>query len=137
VRAGSFADRSRGTRHQRGYGAAWSRIRERIMRRDGGLCQPSLRHGYLISASAVDHIVSKAAGGTDDDSNLQAISHEVHLAKTAAERLGRWDEAAYFARLRQTRTGAPGEGGSKVQGAAQGTDRSVGFSCAQVLEGGG
>lgn len=98
VRDGSFADRRRGSRHERGYGTTWDKTRERIMRRDGGLCQPSLRHGLIVFASHVDHIVPKAQGGTDDDDNLQAISAHVHAAKTAAERAGnRWDEDQWFA----------------------------------------
>lgn len=106
VREGSFADKARGTRHERGYGTAWDRMRERIMRRDGGLCQPSLRHGLVVTAHDVDHRVPKALGGTDDDDNLQAISRAVHQAKTAAEKRGQlWDERAYF---------ASGEGGRNL-----------------------
>jgi hypothetical protein len=39
VKPGSFADKRRGTSTERGYGAAWRRVRERIMRRDGGVCR--------------------------------------------------------------------------------------------------
>jgi 5-methylcytosine-specific restriction protein A len=97
--AGSFADKRRGSRHERGYGTAWDKTRARILKRDAGLCQPSLRHGLVVQATAVDHKVPKARGGTDDDSNLQAIGAKAHAAKTAAERLSGqiWDEAAWFA----------------------------------------
>ena len=44
-------------------------------------------------AYAVDHVVSKEEGGTEDDGNLQAICKTCHQVKTAAEaargRLGR------------------------------------------------
>lgn len=74
-----------GTTTARGYGAAWRKIRQRIMERDGGLCQPCLRLGFTVLAYAVDHIVNKARDGTDADDNLQAICRECHKAKTARE----------------------------------------------------
>lgn len=85
VRCGSFADRSRGTRQQRGYGAEWDRLRALVMRRDAGLCQPCLKRGHVTGAKAVDHIVNKKAGGGDELANLQAICNPCHAAKTAAE----------------------------------------------------
>jgi 5-methylcytosine-specific restriction endonuclease McrA len=36
-------------------------------------------------ASDVDHRLSRRRGGTDDWSNLQALCHRHHSAKTAAE----------------------------------------------------
>jgi 5-methylcytosine-specific restriction protein A len=36
-------------------------------------------------ATAVDHIIAKADGGTDDDENLQPICDECHRMKTARE----------------------------------------------------
>lgn len=134
ARPGTFADRARGTRHQRGYGAQWDRIREQIMRRDAGICQPCLRHGTQHNAHAVDHIVPKERGGTDDDANLQAICREAHSAKTSAEKLGRvWDEAAWCAAHQ-----AKGRGGVKKSNPhPAGTDLSGEFSRAQVLRVGG
>jgi len=85
VVAGSFADERRGTRQERGYGAAWDRIRVRVMRRDGGLCQVCKGQGLLVEAKEVDHVVPKAQGGTDVDANLQAICTPCHRAKTARE----------------------------------------------------
>ena len=80
-------------------GWTWQQIRTRIMERDCGLCQPSLRAGLVVTATEVDHIVPLMRGGTDADSNLQAISAEPHKAKTAAEMNGgTWDEGAWFAR---------------------------------------
>lgn len=85
VRDNTFADRRRGSRHERGYGTEWERTRERILERDGGLCQPCVRAERVTPAVAVDHITPKAEGGTDDDDNLQSICKCCHDVKTAAE----------------------------------------------------
>lgn len=79
---------SRVSRHARGYGTAWDRKRKRILKRDQHLCQPCLSADRLTPASQVDHITSKAKGGTDDDDNLQAICGPCHEAKTIAEKGG-------------------------------------------------
>lgn len=83
---GSFADRARGSRHQRGYGSAWDKLRLVVMRRDRGLCQPCLAAGHVTAASAVDHILARARGGGDELGNLQAICSECHRRKTDAEK---------------------------------------------------
>lgn len=89
VKRGSFADRARGTRHERGYGAAWDRLRQRVLSRDGGICQHCLREsGAVHVGNEVDHRVPKAQGGTDDESNLQTICRAAHRAKTQAEANG-------------------------------------------------
>lgn len=127
VVAGKFADIRRGSRHERGYGSAWDKIRERILRRDGGICQPCLVRGIVHRATHVDHKLNKAEWkrlhgsmmGVDDDSNLQAINADCHRRKTA-------DEAA------RARSGGGGDQNSSAP--RQGTGRSVGFSCAQVSE---
>lgn len=93
VREGSFADRRRGSRHERGYGTEWDKTRARIMARDCGLCQPCLPLGIVHEAHHVDHKVSKAEwqrkhgtlAGVDADSNLQAINRDCHKLKTQAE----------------------------------------------------
>lgn len=82
---GSFADRSRGSRHERGYGAQWDKLRLSVMARDAGLCVPCRKSGKISVATAVDHIVPKSQGGTDEKGNLQAICAECHRAKTARE----------------------------------------------------
>lgn len=82
---GTFADRSRGSRHERGYGSDWDKRRKRILTRDKGLCQPCLQQGVVAPATQVDHLVPKAQGGTDEDANLQAICRACHQAKTARE----------------------------------------------------
>ncbi len=82
--ASGWADRRRGTRHERGYGNAWDKLRLQVLKRDYYLCQcdECLRTSRVRSASEVDHIIPKAKGGTDDMDNLQAIHPECHKAKT-------------------------------------------------------
>nr|WP_310615838.1 HNH endonuclease signature motif containing protein [Pantoea cypripedii] len=75
------------SRHQRGYGSAWDIRRARILTRDKHLCQQCLRNGRATAAKTVDHIKPKAHGGTDDDSNLEALCWPCHKSKTARERL--------------------------------------------------
>ncbi|WP_429267487.1 HNH endonuclease [Paraburkholderia sp. EB58] len=84
-RIGWVSDRRRGSRHARGYGSDWDRKRILVLKRDGGLCQPCLRARRVTRATQVDHIRSKAEGGTDDESNLQSICVPCHKAKTARE----------------------------------------------------
>lgn len=75
----------RGTRQERGYGAAWERLRETILRRDKYLCQPCLQTCLVTDATQVDHIKPKDLGGEDDPENLQSICDQCHRAKSAAE----------------------------------------------------
>ena len=56
-----------------------------MMRRDPGLCQPCLDLGRTTQATEVDHIINKAAGGTDAMENLQAICVPCHIEKTKRE----------------------------------------------------
>lgn len=83
--AGRFADTHRGSRHERGYGTAWDKLRLFILKRDNGLCRPCIRQGVVTRATQVDHIVQKKDGGSDDEANLQAICTTCHKAKTASE----------------------------------------------------
>lgn len=86
MREGSRAAWSHGkSRHERGYGSAWVRMRDAIMRRDSYLCQPCLAKGRPTPATQVDHIKPKASGGTDEAENLQAICGACHDAKTASD----------------------------------------------------
>ena len=73
------------SRHARGYDHRWVKLRAVILKRDDHLCQPCLRQGRPTPAKAVDHIVPKAKGGTDDPGNLEATCDECHKAKTQAE----------------------------------------------------
>ena len=83
--SGKFADRLRGSRHERGYGTAWEKLRKQILSRDKGLCQVCLEVGRYSPARTVDHIKPKALGGTDDPINLRAICDACHKRKTASE----------------------------------------------------
>lgn len=93
IRAGTFADERRGSRHERGYGAAWDKLRAQIIERDNGLCQPCLKRGRAHQGTHVDHIVNKAVarrlGWTDEQidapANLQCICRAAHRAKTQGE----------------------------------------------------
>ena len=86
--SGWQSDRLRGNTTQRGYGASWQRLRAEVLLRDNGLCQPCLEAGRVTAAREVDHILGKAAGGTDDAANLQAICIPCHRKKTARESRG-------------------------------------------------
>lgn len=74
------------SRHERGYGSDWDLARQQVMTRDKGLCQPCLAKDRVTPATEVDHVTSKAKGGTDDMENLQAICGPCHKAKTALDR---------------------------------------------------
>ena len=76
---------SKQSRHERGYGAQWDKIRPIIIARDFGLCQPCKRKGRVTPFSAVDHIKPKASGGTDDHDNLECVCTPCHEAKSLAE----------------------------------------------------
>lgn len=71
---------------ERGYGAAWRKLRLRILARDCYLCQPCLVKGRTTPATHVDHILAKAHGGTDDDGNLRAICRDCHDRKSIEEK---------------------------------------------------
>ena len=81
------------SRHLRGYGSEWIKTRERILKRDHGICQPCFKLGKMHTGTHVDHIKSKAEakrlGWTheqiESDDNLQTINEECHAIKTAAE----------------------------------------------------
>lgn len=82
----------KGSRHSRGYGSAWDRTRKQVLKRDNYLCQECMRQGKLTPLMvkpydhAVDHIISKANGGTDDMSNLESLcANPCHAAKTARD----------------------------------------------------
>lgn len=73
------------SRHARGYGTAWDKLRLRILTRDCGLCVPCSTKGLVTQATQVDHITPKSKGGTDDESNCQSICVPCHEAKTLAD----------------------------------------------------
>lgn len=73
------------TTTERGYGHAWRVKCDAIKVRDKYLCVPCYKNGLIVPMFAVDHVVPKAEGGTDDDSNLQCICKDCHKVKTQQE----------------------------------------------------
>ena len=82
------------SRQERGYGAAWDRVRKVVLQRDAGLCQVCARAGHLgVVSNIVDHIFSKenaksagwSAARTEHPDNLQVICNPCHLIKTEEE----------------------------------------------------
>lgn len=76
---------ARGTRHERGYGSQWDKLRLRILSRDQYLCIPCYKLGRVTPATEVDHITPKSQDGEDDADNLQSICSDCHKAKTKQE----------------------------------------------------
>lgn len=72
-----------------GRGPGWAATRQRIMLRDGHLCQcPECKaSGRPELAHVVDHLDNRRGPGYDDDSNLAAMNRDHHDAKTKLERL--------------------------------------------------
>lgn len=74
---------------QRIRGRAGCRMRERILKRDGYLCQGCLRRGRVAVATDVDHILPLHQGGSNADSNQESLCRECHDQKSERERQGR------------------------------------------------
>ena len=66
------------SRHKRGYGTAWDKLRKVIIARDLGLCQMCQAEGRTTPGNHVDHIKPKAQGGTDDPGNLRLLCKPCH-----------------------------------------------------------
>lgn len=77
------------SRHLRGYGTQWDKLRVAILVRDNHLCQSCLAKGRVTAANQVDHIVPKAKQGTDDHNNLQSLCKPCHDAKTIIDNGGK------------------------------------------------
>lgn len=73
------------SRHERGYGTQWDKLRKHVLRRDDYLCQTCLMSGRVTEAREVDHIIPKSQDGTDDCENLASICTACHRAKTQRE----------------------------------------------------
>lgn len=74
------------SRHTRGYGAAWDKLRLTILARDHYICQcDQCGLKRPTPATEVDHITPKAKGGTDDPANLRAVASECHKRITAQQ----------------------------------------------------
>ena len=73
------------TRHERGYGNDWYKLKGKALKRDNYLCQVCEDIGVITAAKEVDHIIPKSEGGTDSLDNLQSICVECHKQKTIKE----------------------------------------------------
>lgn len=84
------------SRHSRGYGTEWEKIRRLVIERDKGLCQACLAKGRVAMGRDVDHVVpkdkAKKLGWSDAQvnalSNLQYLCEPCHKAKTVKENGG-------------------------------------------------
>ena len=73
----SWQDDRRGSRHERGYGTEWDKLRKVILKRDGYLCQCNECKGgelRLREATHVDHIVSKAEWRVNHGGSLEGVT---------------------------------------------------------------
>lgn len=87
---------SKASRHERGYGTEWDRLREQILKRDKYVCvcQGCRAAGRVLPATHVDHIINKATWnktrgtlvGVDHPSNLQSMNVDCHKLKTLLEK---------------------------------------------------
>jgi len=77
-------DATRGTTKQRGYAGTWPE-RRKLWLDAHPLCAECDRNGEVKAAREVDHVLPKADGGLDDESNLQSLCKQCHSAKTARE----------------------------------------------------
>jgi 5-methylcytosine-specific restriction enzyme A len=70
---------------QRTSQSGWRRLRQRVLKRDGGECQ--IRGPRCLGdATVVDHITPVSFGGEDTEDNAQAVCGPCHDTKTARER---------------------------------------------------
>lgn len=77
-------DASRGTASQRGYDAAWRKIRDNYIRRFP-VCET---HGCTNRATDVDHIDGSGPRGDNSDRNLRSMCKRCHSRKTVRENRG-------------------------------------------------
>lgn len=71
---------------------AWRRLRRLVLERDRYRCQLPAEDGATCGAYAthVDHVVPRAAGGSDHPSNLRAACARHNLKRGAAAHERRW-----------------------------------------------
>jgi 5-methylcytosine-specific restriction endonuclease McrA len=67
---------SRSALRDSGSTRQWRSIRERILRRDGFICQYCAQE-----ASTVDHVIPRRLGGLDTDDNLVAACSKCNYSK--------------------------------------------------------
>lgn len=73
--------------HRR-YGRAWKRIRDSFIQ-SHPLCEECKKHGKLVAAEEVHHLLPLSEGGTHNRDNLIALCKSCH-AKIHAEKGDRW-----------------------------------------------
>jgi 5-methylcytosine-specific restriction enzyme A len=66
-------------------GGKLQKIRERILRRDGWLCQECLKVGRTTIAKEIDHRVPLHLGGAESDANRWSLCRSCHDLKSAQE----------------------------------------------------
>lgn len=76
-------DVNRSSAASRGYDRRWQKLRMQILRAEP-LCRACAQRGLVVAATDVDHVIPKRNGGKDVKSNLQALCHSCHSAKTAS-----------------------------------------------------
>ena len=75
----------RPTSGARGYGGRWQRLARMFLRRHPLCADPFGVHAAergIVPAECVDHIVPLRRGGSNDESNLQALCTSCHARKT-------------------------------------------------------
>lgn len=74
---------------RRGYDRKWRTLRRWVMAHEPWCRDPFGQHqrrGERVLAEHVDHVVPLAAGGMNDESNLQPLCQACHNRKTANEK---------------------------------------------------
>ena len=66
---------------RRGTSAAWPKLRARVLRRAGNVCEVC----HARPAVDVDHVLAVALGGTDAEDNLRALCGWCHRKKTRSD----------------------------------------------------
>lgn len=74
------------SRHERGYGSTWVRLRGRALRRDHRRCVMCGSGPTDDNPLEVDHIVPLALGGANALYNLRTLCSDCHGAVTARAR---------------------------------------------------
>ncbi len=75
----------RPTSGARGYGGRWQRLARMFLRRHPLCADPFGIHAAgrgVVAAECIDHIVPLRRGGSNDESNLQALCTSCHARKT-------------------------------------------------------
>ena len=70
------------------YGHNWRKVRERYIRKHP-LCEICLAEGKAVPAEQVHHRQPLAAGGTNDEANLQSLCASCH-SRVSAKSGERW-----------------------------------------------